>query len=654
MRTLISVVALFVLFGADVFGAIGSWPKTTTYTRQFLGATNADAARTALGIVATNSDVLTVTETNSISVTNLVGRIVTSNNIVVGTIGTNLLSQSAYDALVGGGDGGSGDATLAGNNTWTGTNTFNNGLWINAEEAYITDDGSYYSAGLVEVAGSIRTSTGFYGPLLTNEGNALLVNGVPFVNGGMDASNILTGTIDAARLPTTLGNGSYGGVGLTNGVIETSSASQNIKAAGNQLVWVGSTKVLRGTSNGDSDLGSSSVQWKNAYLSGIMAAKGGLIISSNSAASPPTLSPGDVSFMSDAGVPVVVSKDAGGVERTNRLDGVPAGIVTNNHAAAVTFSNDVTVASNLVVQGSSTFDTLNVGELNVTNLAASIIDSTNIINGTISSNDIAAGTIGTNLLSQSAYNALVGGGGSGVTGITTNVAVLVPGDLTNTLQFYLGVLTNVVAGVVTNKPPAFDYDDVQTFESALAGNWSETDADSRLSVADNAAKKNGTNGMSYAAAVTNEAYLKWDDASANDDVSVGFWFKSGEFENYAGLRRIVQFWNDGQGNVGYIAEGRNAGDNARQLLWSIGSGVVTIADNTWYYVTAQYTRNGTSQLAVYDEELEQVGSTVNGTAPDFAVDEIQWKAADIASSTAVFWDDIYIDVTDATFPLGPQ
>ena len=115
-----------------------------------------------------------------------------------------------------------------------------------------------------------------------------------------------------------------------------------------------------------------------------------------------------------------------------------------------------TVVSNLVVQGSSTFGTLNVGELNVTNLAASIIDSTNIINGTITSNDIAPGTIGTNLLSQSAYNALVGGGSgvsNGVVGITTNVAVLVPGDLTNTLQFYLGVLTNVVAGVVTNEEP---------------------------------------------------------------------------------------------------------------------------------------------------------------------------------------------------------
>jgi len=50
-----------------------------------------------------------------------------SNSITAGTIGTNLLSASAYAALVGGGtNGGTGDAVLGATQTWTGVNQFSN------------------------------------------------------------------------------------------------------------------------------------------------------------------------------------------------------------------------------------------------------------------------------------------------------------------------------------------------------------------------------------------------------------------------------------------------------------------------------------------------------------------------------------------------
>lgn len=318
--------------------------------------------------------------------------------------------------------GGSGDATLAGDNTWTGTNTFNNGLRIGGEEAYITDDGSYYAAGLIEVAGSIRTSTGFYGPLVTNDAGALLVNGVPFVNGGMDASNILTGTIDAARLPTTNSSwkfeaGSANTLVVTNGrvgigLIEPTSpltVNGHTKISGNLSaygLYAGAgDEIAHNARNRWTSPANGTMAWANAAGTILMAnTNGSLYVPTN-------LTVGGLFTGSGAGLtnlPYDALSDAAKASITNAAAGgsVPAGIVTNNHAAAVTFSNDVTVASNLVVQGSSTFEALNVGELNVTNLAASIIDSTNIINGTISSNDIAAGTIGTNLLSQAAYDAL--------------------------------------------------------------------------------------------------------------------------------------------------------------------------------------------------------------------------------------------------------
>lgn len=406
MRTLISVVALFVLFGADVFGAIGSWPKTTTYTRQFLVATNADAARTALGIVATNSDVLTVNETNSTSVTNLVGRIVTSNNIVVGTIGTNLLSQSAYDALVGGGDGGAGDATLAGNNTWTGSNVFTGELIgssvIDGASFRVTSNlgDKFLFTNRVDEAESL------YLDILGEAENRIVSfkwdntadNGViskNFYGSGagltnLNASNILTGTIDAARLPVVWTNAvaadgvEIEGVGLTNGVLRASVGVYSGSSSIQPGVVVGNvvqTSIVRPGNAVQLNIGGTMATNvlvpTNLIVGGTLSVGSGVTISSNSAASPPTLSAGDIAFLSQEGVPVVVSKDAGGVERTNRLDGVPAGIVTNNHASAVTFSNDVTVASNLVVQGSSTFETLNVGELNVTNLNVGTLYLTN-------------------------------------------------------------------------------------------------------------------------------------------------------------------------------------------------------------------------------------------------------------------------------------
>lgn len=84
-------------------------------------------------------------------------------------------------------------------------------------------------------------------------------------------------------------------------------------------------------------------------------------------------------------IPYTALDEAARTSITNAAAGgiVPAGILTNSHAAAVTFSNDVTVASNFVVQGSSTFGTLNVGTLNATNMSGNAAGLTNVFGSVV-------------------------------------------------------------------------------------------------------------------------------------------------------------------------------------------------------------------------------------------------------------------------------
>lgn len=86
---------------------------------------------------------------------------------------------------------------------------------------------------------------------------------------------------------------------------------------------------------------------------------------------------------------------------------------------------------------------------------------------------------------------------------------------------------------------------------------------------------------------------------------------------------------------------------------SLTGSAITVSDNTWYWVTGKFVRNGTSSLAVYNTSGVQVGSTVTGTATDYAADSFQIAIYGAPSSTALYFDEVYVDYTSAAFPLGP-
>jgi hypothetical protein len=204
--------------------------------------------------------------------------------------------------------------------------------------------------------------------------------------------------------------------------------------------------------------------------------------------------------------------------------------------------------------------------------------------------------------------------------------------------------------------PEFTYDANQDFEASMSGSWSESDAGSVMDPLDSAAEYVGTYGCSYAATATADAKTVYTFGTANASNSVGFWYKTGQYAVWAGVRSLAIWYNNSQGSIIKIMEGRSAGDNTRQLALNNGIGGVvpiTVSDNTWYWITAQVVRNATCSMAIYNTALAQVGSTATVDGRDYPINLLQFGGDGVASSTAVYFDEIYIDYTDSTFPLGP-
>jgi len=202
--------------------------------------------------------------------------------------------------------------------------------------------------------------------------------------------------------------------------------------------------------------------------------------------------------------------------------------------------------------------------------------------------------------------------------------------------------------------PGFSYDLTQGFEAALSGDWSETDTGAFVNAQDAAAEKVGTYGMSIATGSTAEDFVLWNAAGANyAAVTIVFWYKTGAYAGFAGDKWICNFRNDGSGSMMSLREGRSAGDNSRRFSWNLDSDVVTVSDNTAYWIKARFTNNGTCEAAVYTEAGAQVGSTMTATGGAANINDIWFGSYGVSSSTSVYFDEIYINHTTNTGALLP-
>jgi hypothetical protein len=82
----------------------------------------------------------------------------------------------------------------------------------------------------------------------------------------------------------------------------------------------------------------------------------------------------------------------------------------------------------------------------------------------------------------------------------------------------------------------------------------------------------------------------------------------------------------------------------------------SLTAGSWYWITAQANRNGTSLLKVFDTSSTLVGSECSVTSPDFECRRVFIfnNNTDLSSTDNVLYvDDFCTNWTNATYPLGP-
>ena len=195
----------------------------------------------------------------------------------------------------------------------------------------------------------------------------------------------------------------------------------------------------------------------------------------------------------------------------------------------------------------------------------------------------------------------------------------------------------------------------EDFEDALDGSWVETDTGSLLDPNDAAAEYAGTYGMSVDLNSATAAWVAYTFATPHDNYSLGWWFNTAALSPYFGGVPIFYAYADG-GSVLRIYQERDAGDNTKRFQIR-GSGDAidgpTCVDDTWYWLTVDVVRNGTSTLRVYDTAGDQVGIDVTVDTVDYATQYLWYGNRDGGTSVASSWyfDDAVMDWTAQTFPL---
>jgi len=200
-----------------------------------------------------------------------------------------------------------------------------------------------------------------------------------------------------------------------------------------------------------------------------------------------------------------------------------------------------------------------------------------------------------------------------------------------------------------------------------SGSWAKVDTGSKLSASATGEQTTikcaggtadvGTNGMKYTSGAATNAYVEYTFASAKTGFSAGFWYKTGSVTSWATGPIAFQFCEvsgcaSGASHAWY--DTREMGGNTRQLGHAT-PGLIGISDNTWYWVTIKWVRNAASSWALYDTAGNQVGATQDWTGfdADAAVVMVGIYSGTTDLTSDVYWDDLWIDWTDSTFPLAP-
>lgn len=204
--------------------------------------------------------------------------------------------------------------------------------------------------------------------------------------------------------------------------------------------------------------------------------------------------------------------------------------------------------------------------------------------------------------------------------------------------------------------------DATDFLTSPPTGWVITDTGSNLSMSTsgefatlkcpNGTVDTGTRGLAFNNSGGAAAYGTYT-FTASDSVSVGFWFKPGSLINTWAWHNIFSFLDSGDSELCMIQAGDGGSNMMLRLYCGTGSSTISISTATQYWISAQFSKAGTSSLAVYDSTGSQVGSTVTDTAPNYQATKLYIGFHAAYGTGTSYFDDLLIDFTDATFPLGP-
>lgn len=200
------------------------------------------------------------------------------------------------------------------------------------------------------------------------------------------------------------------------------------------------------------------------------------------------------------------------------------------------------------------------------------------------------------------------------------------------------------------------------------GVWSVTDASTKLSTSTTGEKActatfggvsdTGTRGLKYDSAGGAQAYLSFGHPAQRTQMSWGFWFKIvgaaffSSFSEYDLCRNSTDL-----GTLPSLIKVVDDTNETRFHLFvpSTYSAGIPIQENTWYWVTGKHVKNGTVVASLYNDSGVQVGVEQSIAVGNENLTEFLFGVfaggPDVASS--IYFDDLIMDWTNATYPLGP-
>lgn len=232
----------------------------------------------------------------------------------------------------------------------------------------------------------------------------------------------------------------------------------------------------------------------------------------------------------------------------------------------------------------------------------------------------------------------------------------------NYIPVYSPIVTGGGANIVVDMWMTFELNadctalELDKSDGVAGANWVAADSQSKLNCTSTAATKAtlstvngsadaGTKGLVIDLSGSAGSYVTFTSPTPHDNVSVGFWWQSP-----ADAGSHFQYFIEIGGELIYFFGGTGI------VNWNSGSsGSIAVLQSTWYWVTIKTIRNGTASLALYDTAGVQVGSTSTKSWANVQTQVFSFGSLFGAGSAGgiSYIDNIVMDWTNATFPLGP-